>query len=75
MLAAFPPVDIFLSHNSPRGIHDREDEVHYGFEGLTTYISKENPAFVIHGHQHVNKETQVGDTQVIGVYGHRSPEI
>jgi Icc-related predicted phosphoesterase len=68
-LSNFPPVDILLSHNSPRGVHDREDDVHYGFEGLNTYIYKEGPKLLIHGHQHVNRETAVGETRVIGVYG------
>jgi len=75
LLAIFPPVQIFLSHNSPRGIHDREDEVHYGFEGLNTYIRRAKPKVVIHGHQHVDKESRLDETRVIGVYGHRMIEI
>jgi Icc-related predicted phosphoesterase len=74
-LADFPPVDIFLSHNSPRGIHDREDGVHYGFDGLNSYITKAGPKVVIHGHQHIDRETTVGGTRVIGVYGHELIEV
>ncbi|MBN1489906.1 MAG: metallophosphoesterase family protein [Phycisphaerae bacterium] len=70
-LNAFPPVDLFLSHNSPRGVHDKKDEVHYGFDGLTSYIARAKPRMVIHGHQHVDTETEVHDTRVVGVYGHR----
>ncbi len=70
-LGAFPPVDILLSHNSPRGIHDKEDDVHYGFDGLTSYIARTRPKLVIHGHQHVDAETRMQDAQIIGVYGHR----
>ena len=70
-LSAFPPVDIFLSHNSPRGIHDKEDGVHYGFDGLNTYLAKAKPKLLIHGHQHAEKETVVAETRVLGVYGYK----
>jgi len=70
-LASFPPVDVFVSHNSPRGIHDKEDGAHYGFDGLLAYIERAKPKLVFHGHQHANMETQIGPTRVIGVYGNR----
>ena len=71
LLADFPPVDILITHNSPRGIHDREDGVHPGFDALTDYIHWAEPKLVIHGHQHQSRETKIGRTTVIGVYGHR----
>jgi len=74
-LSDFPSVDVFFSHNSPRGIHDQEDEVHYGFDGLISYILKRKPRILIHGHQHVNMESQVGGTRIIGVYGYRVIEV
>ncbi len=37
----FPKVDVFVAHNSPRGIHDRDDDVHFGFEGFVDYIPAE----------------------------------
>jgi len=70
-LAAFPPVDIFLSHNSPREIHDQNDDVHYGFEALNIYINRVKPRILIHGHQHINMESHVEGTRIIGVYGYR----
>lgn len=70
-LSDFPPVDILLSHNSPRGIHDRDDEVHYGFDGLNAYILRAKPKLVIHGHQHVDRESRLGETRIIGVLGHK----
>lgn len=70
-LRSFPPVDILLSHNSPRRIHDREDEVHYGFDGMNAYIQRVKPKVLIHGHQHVDKETLIEGTRVIGVYGQK----
>ena len=75
LLSSFPPVDILVSHNSPRGIHDRDDDVHYGFDALNSYIARANPRFIIHGHQHVNRETETGATRVIGVFGFRIIDI
>lgn len=75
LLASFPRVDVLVSHNAPRGIHDREDDVHIGFDGLTDYVRRTAPALVIHGHQHVNAESRLGETRIIGVYGHRVLEI
>ena len=63
--------DIFLSHNSPRGIHDQEDEAHLGFEGLNSYIKRVCPKLLFHGHQHVDRETSIGETTVIGIYRYK----
>ena len=71
LLASFPPVDVFVAHNSPRHVHDRDDGVHFGFEAFVRYIERVQPRWFIHGHQHIDQETRVGDTRVIGVYGQR----
>jgi Icc-related predicted phosphoesterase len=71
MLERFPPVDLFLAHNAPRGVHDRDDMVHVGFAAFAAYIARCRPRVFVHGHQHVMRETQVGETRVVGVYGHR----
>jgi Icc-related predicted phosphoesterase len=75
LMAGFPEVDIFLSHNSPRGIHDRDDGVHIGFEALTAYIERTGPRLLVHGHQHLNQETQSGKTRIVGVHGYKMIEI
>ena len=75
LLAEFPAVDIFLSHNSPRGIHDQDDDVHEGFDGLRSYLLRASPRVLIHGHQHVDRETVLGGTRTIGVCGHRVIEV
>lgn len=75
LLEAFPAVDIFISHNSPRGVHDREDEIHTGFNALNSYIQRVAPRLLLHGHQHQERETRVGVTRVIGVYGWKVIEI
>lgn len=75
MLSELPPVDIFLSHNSPLGIHDKTDGIHYGFSGLNYYIVRTHPSIVIHGHQHVDRASNYGSTKVMGVYQHKILEI
>ncbi len=75
LLSTLPPVDVVVSHNSPQGIHDRDDDIHYGFQGLRLYIDRAKPKVLVHGHQHVSKETAVGDTRVIGVCGHKVIEL
>lgn len=71
LVRALPSVDIFLAHNSPRGIHDREDGVHQGFQAFNVYIEKHKPSLFIHGHQHISTETKAGPTRVVAVYGHQ----
>ena len=71
LLAGFPSVDVFLAHNSPRNIHERDTDVHVGFEAFNRYIERVQPRLFIHGHQHVNQDTLVGRTQVVGVFGQR----
>ena len=71
-LKSFPKVDVFVAHNSPRLIHDRDDEVHLGFVAFSDYIQKHQPRLFLHGQQHVQQETSVGSTRVIGTYGFRS---
>jgi Icc-related predicted phosphoesterase len=75
LLASFPSVDVFVAHNSPRNIHERDTEVHVGFEAFNRYIERAQPRLFIHGHQHVNQDTLVGRTQVMGVYGQRRIQI
>ncbi len=52
LLASFTRVDVFVAHNSPRGIHDKEDEIHTGFEAFTDYMRRARPKLLLHGHQH-----------------------
>lgn len=74
-LLDFPPVDVFIAHNSPRTIHERDTGVHQGFDGFLDYIHRTEPRYFFHGHQHVNVVSTVGKTQVIGVYGERLRQI
>lgn len=74
-LRGLPAVDVFLSHNSPRGVHERGTDFHRGFEALNGYIERARPAHLLHGHQHVNDRTRVGETVVRGVYGAELVEL
>jgi Icc-related predicted phosphoesterase len=70
-LENFPPVDVFVAHNSPHLVHQWDDNVHVGFKAFNAYIERCRPQVFIHGHQHVNAESLVAATRVIGVYGQR----
>jgi Icc-related predicted phosphoesterase len=68
-LSAFPKVDLFVAHNSPRGVHDREDGVHCGFDAFNAYIARVQPSLFLHGHQHANVSSKLGKTECRGFYG------
>ncbi len=68
-------LDIFLTHASPRHIHDREDPCHKGFECFNWFIKHFSPAYLVHGHIHLydlaeQRITVSGDTTVINAYSH-----
>jgi Icc-related predicted phosphoesterase len=51
LLNSFSRVDIMLTHAPPFGINDEpEDPTHAGFKGLRTYLEKQKPAHLFHGH-------------------------
>lgn len=64
-----PKANILVSHNSPKGIHDKPDLAHEGFYGLLEYIHAYQPKYALHGHQHGLKRTQIGNTQVVCIFG------
>ena len=75
LLENFPVVDIFIAHNSPRGIHERDSIHHQGFDAFLDYIDRVQPVFFLHGHQHCNKVSYRGKTCIMGVYGERYFQI
>ena len=75
LIQRLPPVDILISHNSPAEIHEKDQDVHQGFVALAEYIRKHSPRLLIHGHQHVSRESLVGKTRVVGVYGSAVVEV
>lgn len=70
-LKNFQPVDVFVTHNSPLLVHDWEDDAHTGFAAFSHYLERAKPKYMLHAHQRKNVESLVGDTRVIGTYGHR----
>ena len=68
-------LDIFLTHASPRHIHDKEDPCHKGFECFNWFIKKFQPTYLVHGHIHLYdmntpRTTQVGKTTVVNAYSY-----
>lgn len=73
-------LDIFLTHATPRHIHDHEDPCHKGFECFNWFIEKFKPTYMIHGHIHIYdmREERIGvynNTTVINAYAHHILEI
>lgn len=67
--------DIFLTHASPRHIHDKEDLCHKGFECFNWFIRHFKPRFLIHGHIHLYdlntpRVTKSEETTVINCFSH-----
>lgn len=72
-------LDIFLTHATPRHIHDAEDPCHRGFGCFNKFIARFHPAYLVHGHIHLYdirmpRTTTVGEgdakTVVINAYAH-----
>lgn len=68
-------LDIFLTHATPRHIHDHEDPCHVGFESFNWFIKKFKPTYMIHGHIHLYdmREERTGkyfDTIITNAYAH-----
>ncbi|MDZ4769732.1 MAG: metallophosphoesterase family protein [Chloroflexota bacterium] len=65
-------IDVLVTHAPPKGIHDRDDLPHNGFDAYLTFMRMIKPRFLIHGHTHTwdNRdiiETQYGDTHVMNI--------
>ncbi|GHU69162.1 metallophosphoesterase [Spirochaetia bacterium] len=66
-------LDILLTHASPRGIHDKPDKCHWGFNSFLWFMKKFKPRYLIHGHIHLYdlgdvRLTQYENTTVINAY-------
>ncbi len=47
-------VDIVLTHAAPKGYGDANDRSHQGFEAFLPLIEEYHPAYLLHGHVHMN---------------------
>ncbi|MDR0596985.1 MAG: metallophosphoesterase [Treponema sp.] len=68
-------LDVLLTHAAPRGIHDREDLCHRGFEAFLWFMRVFKPRYLVHGHIHLYdfsevRSTEYKKTQVINAYSH-----
>ena len=44
LLTDFPAVDIFIAHNSPHGIREKDSHNHQGFDAFLDYIDRAQPS-------------------------------
>ncbi len=72
-------VDVLLTHSPPRGVGDREDPPHRGFECLHETVRRLRPGLLVHGHIHPHGEPvpdrNMGDTRVVNTVGYRILDI
>lgn len=73
-------LDILVTHNPPKGIHDDDDVPHRGWAALLPFMRGFKPTFLLHGHTHrynplLPLHTRFGSTNVINVYGHAILEL
>lgn len=67
-------VDIVLTHAPARGLGDGEDPAHMGFEALRELLDEFYPAYLVHGHVHLNysqgleRTLTYADTTVVNAY-------
>ena len=67
--------DVFLTHASPRHIHDKEDPCHKGFKCFNWFIRRFSSALLIHGHIHLydlqaTRCSVSHNTTVVNAYSH-----
>jgi uncharacterized protein len=69
-------LDLLVTHAPSQGIHDANDPAHRGFAAFREFLARFRPRYHLHGHVHVYDprtatRSQVDDTVVLNVYGHR----
>jgi len=55
-------LDVLVTHSPPFGIHDAADRPHIGFKAFLTFLRWFKPRYLLHGHQHVYRDTEVTTT-------------
>jgi Icc-related predicted phosphoesterase len=71
------PLDIFVTHSPPAGIHDDDDQTHRGMQAFNYLLEKVKPRYMLHGHtifysQNLKSHiSTIGQTQVMNVYPYR----
>jgi uncharacterized protein len=72
--------DILITHGPPAGVNEGTDPAHKGLQAIRRAIEWMRPRLLLHGHVHpygreITRETQLGETRVINVVGHRLIEL
>ncbi len=68
--------DVLVTHTAARGLGDSEDTFHQGFECFRRLIDSWEPAYHLHGHQHLSyshklkRTEQYGRTRIINGYNY-----
>ncbi|MBK1788926.1 metallophosphoesterase family protein [Prauserella cavernicola] len=77
--AGAAPVDVLLTHAPPRGVGDREDRAHQGFDCLHRVVRRLRPDWLLHGHIHPHGERlaehRIDGTRVRNVVGAQVLEL
>jgi Icc-related predicted phosphoesterase len=73
-------LDIFVTHASPHGVHDKPDLPHQGIKAFRWFDCVFRPAIHLHGHIHIynpetETETLLGETRVINTFGYRETKL
>lgn len=66
-------VDIVVTHAPPRGLGDAPDPAHLGFQALVPLLERYRPAYLLHGHTHLDygdfpRRLHFGDTEIINCF-------
>lgn len=67
-------IDIVVTHASPEGLGDDIDPAHWGFTSLRELIDQYHPAYLVHGHVHMNygsnteRVMEYNGTKIINAY-------
>lgn len=74
-------VDLVLTHAPAQGLGDSEDPAHIGFAALREFLDKYHPAYLVHGHVHLNygqtiqRTLTYENTTIINAYERYTLEI
>ncbi|MET0237145.1 MAG: metallophosphoesterase [Kibdelosporangium sp.] len=72
-------VDVLLTHSPPRGLGDREDLPHRGFDCLHDAVRRIRPGLLLHGHIHPHgehiPELRLDSTRVVNTVGYKILDI
>jgi Icc-related predicted phosphoesterase len=58
-------VDVLITHSPARGIHDRPDIPHTGFNALLRFMEWYRPRYLLHGHVHTWDRRDIVKTQYL----------